>query len=362
MNRKRQKIRIILTLNFLEFCNFPELFYVYDVLERVYCDKNYATMDDNIALKWVSRNGHLNLVKHLVFKCGITNCKWNLATRYAARNGHYKVVVYLISKGFCKTNCEYVLRDAAGGGHLDIVKYLTKTFRIKLNYHCALRFAFREGHIHIVKYLVSVSEDIKFDIWSIKRAIINGHFNVIQYIFNRNISIFNIREEYINLSFKHNRSKILKLLWSKSDGSIPIPNTIFKSAVVNGNFKVLKYYFDCKTLCIEINFTFLEWTSKKSNFKIIDYIISKGWKITITADDLWNYYAYQYDTSILMNYILTMIAKYNVCQNHRMRDLISTCSNEKFAAYYLVMSKCNIIVHKGELILVLLLPVVLPCG
>jgi len=360
MNRKRQKIRTILTFNFLKFWNLPELFYIYDVFGRVYCNKEYVTMNDNIALKWVSRNGHLQLVKHLVCKGNISNCKWHLPTRYAARNGHLKIVSYLISKGFCcGVNVDIVLRDAAKYGQLGIVRYIINNYKIKISCHfnCnkTLSFAFREGHINIVKYLVTKGQNInKLDIWSIKCAITNGHYSVIQYIFDRNINTFNVCEEYINLAFKHNRSKILKLLCSKLRGEIFIDKQIFDSAIINGHFEVLKYYFDCNTSSsIEFNHTFLELASRKSNYKIIDYIISRGWKLTITAKNLWKFYISMFTSNTLFDYILNMITKYNVCQNNSIVDIISESSplNKRFVTYLLVISKCNIIVHEGKLVI-----------
>ena len=331
-----------------------------DVFKSVYCNKEYVTMNDNRALKWVSRNGHLQLVIHLVRKGDISNCKWHLPTRYAARNGHLKIVSYLISKGFCcgvNVNVDIVLRDAAKYGQFDIVKYIINNYKIKISCHfnCnkTLSFAFREGHINIVKYLVTKGQNInELDIWSIKCAITNGHYSVIQYIFDRNINTFNIHEEYINLAFKYNSSKILKLLCSKLRGQIHIDKQIFDSAVINGHFEVLKYYFDCNTSSsIEFNHTFLELASRKSNYEIIDYIISRGWKLTITAKNLWDFYMNIFRSNTLFDYILNMITKYNVCPNHHMLDIISVYKGKNYAAYCLVVNDYNIIVHKGKLVI-----------
>ena len=79
------------------------------------------------AIRWASKNGHLEVVKYLASKevgCD-PKANDNMAIRWASENGHLEVVKYLVSLG-CdpKTGNNYAIRCASENGHLEVVKYL----------------------------------------------------------------------------------------------------------------------------------------------------------------------------------------------------------------------------------------------
>ena len=86
------KIKLIFTLNFIEFLNIPEVFYEYGVFKQVHCCKRFITPDDNWATRWASENGHLEVVKYLVSKGSDVTARNNYAVRWASHNGHLELV------------------------------------------------------------------------------------------------------------------------------------------------------------------------------------------------------------------------------------------------------------------------------
>ena len=84
-------------------------------------------VDDDYALSWAARNGHLDVVKFLVEKGADIHADGDYALRLAAENGYLDVVKYLVENRaniYAKDN--YALRLAAKNGHLDVVKYLVR--------------------------------------------------------------------------------------------------------------------------------------------------------------------------------------------------------------------------------------------
>jgi 3-polyprenyl-4-hydroxybenzoate decarboxylase len=83
------------------------------------------TTDDNYALKWVAKHGHLNIVKYLVSQGADISARDNTPVIWASSNGHLEVVKYLVSQGAdIAANDNYAIRWASNYGHLDVVKYL----------------------------------------------------------------------------------------------------------------------------------------------------------------------------------------------------------------------------------------------
>ncbi len=92
---------------------------------------------DNLAFRWTSENGHLEVIKFLVNK-GLTlediRSGDNDALKYTSYHGHLEVVKYLINKGLnikdIRSDNNFALINASKFRHLDVVKYLEETIKI----------------------------------------------------------------------------------------------------------------------------------------------------------------------------------------------------------------------------------------
>jgi len=72
-----------------------------------------------------AKNGHLDVVKHLVENGADVHAAGDEALGWAAESGHLDVVKYLIENGAdVHADDDYVLGWASRNGHLDVVKYL----------------------------------------------------------------------------------------------------------------------------------------------------------------------------------------------------------------------------------------------
>ena len=119
--------------------------------------------NNNYALRWASRYGHLDVVKYLVENSADVKTNNNSAVRLASEYGHLDVVKYLVENGAdIKANNNYAVRIASKNGHLDVVKYLVENGAdLKADNNSAVGWASRNGHLDVVKYLVENDADIK---------------------------------------------------------------------------------------------------------------------------------------------------------------------------------------------------------
>lgn len=123
--------------------------------------KKYITDDNkNSLLERVSQNGHLELVKYLVEKCGANvRSGDDSAVRCASYTGHLEIVKYLVEKcgADVRSGGDSAVRWASVYGHLELVKYLVEKcgadFRSENDW--AVQFASTNGHLEVVKYLIN---------------------------------------------------------------------------------------------------------------------------------------------------------------------------------------------------------------
>ena len=141
--------------------------------------------DKDLALKWASKNGHLDIVKYLVEIGASVHSQHDWALIEASHYGHLEVVKYLVKEGAnIHSQHDRALINASGNGHLDIVKYLVKEGANihGLNDH-ALILASENGHLDIVKYLVENGADIHAgNDEALRWASQKGHLEVFNYL------------------------------------------------------------------------------------------------------------------------------------------------------------------------------------
>lgn len=189
--------------------------------------------DDNYAIQWASRNGHLDIVKYFINNTaasGTHTPTWelhnyelktvqrvnnqfpnidpaanhNCAIRWASMNGHLEVVKYLISiqPKFPMINPgaaqNWAIHYASKKGHLEVVKYLISirpefpTIDPAAYDNYAIKCASENGYLEVVKYLISIQpqfpgiDPAADNNYAIRFAASNGHLEVVKFL----ISIF----------------------------------------------------------------------------------------------------------------------------------------------------------------------------
>ena len=81
--------------------------------------------DNDYALRWASKYGHLPVVEVLVKAGADVNAAHDLALRWASRYGHLAVVEFLVKAGAnVHADNDYALRWASKYGHLPVVEFL----------------------------------------------------------------------------------------------------------------------------------------------------------------------------------------------------------------------------------------------
>jgi len=124
--------------------------------------------EDNKAFRIACLHGHLEVLKWLVDKFGLTvmdvRCNENWAFRIACLHGHLEVAKWLVDKfrltiEDVRSLDNYAFRLACSHGHLEVAKWLVDIFGLTIDDvrcldHEAFRYACQYGHLNILHYLI----------------------------------------------------------------------------------------------------------------------------------------------------------------------------------------------------------------
>ena len=110
--------------------------------------------DNDYALHWASKYGHLSVVEFLVKAGANVHANNNEALRWASEYGHLPVVEFLVKAGANVADNDYALRWASEYGHLPVVEVLVKAgANVHADKDYALRWASKYGHLPVVEFL-----------------------------------------------------------------------------------------------------------------------------------------------------------------------------------------------------------------
>ncbi len=158
-------------------------------------------IDNDIPLRYASRNGYLDIVKFLVENGANINANNDYALGGASENGYLDIVKFLVENGAnINANNDYALGCASRNGYLDIVKFLVENgANVRASDDYALRYASENGHLSIVKLLVKNGANIHArDDHALRYASENGHLPVFRFLVKKGARI----HKYINSSVK----------------------------------------------------------------------------------------------------------------------------------------------------------------
>ena len=173
---------------------------------------------NDYALRWASKNGHLEVVKYLISNNANIHANDDLALRVASENGHLEVVKYLVTNGAnIHAQNDVALRLASLNGYLEVVKYLVSNgANIHANDESALRWASRNGSLEIVKYLVSNGANIHADDdYALGEASMHGHLDIVKYLVEQGANIHARNDEALRLASMKGYLEVVKYLKSQ---------------------------------------------------------------------------------------------------------------------------------------------------
>ena len=143
--------------------------------------------NNNYAIKWASKNGHLEIVKLLLQDKRVDpSANNNYAIKWASKNGHTEVVKLLLEDPRVDPSdyYNYAIRYASDNDHVEVVKLLLQDKRVDPSDmdNNAIRLASENGHTEVVKLLlqdkrVDPSDD---DNYAIRYSSANGHVEVVK--------------------------------------------------------------------------------------------------------------------------------------------------------------------------------------
>jgi ankyrin repeat protein len=166
-------------MSLTDFCKKGDLDNVKRLVEIEEVD---ITTDDNIAIKWASENGHLEVVKYLVSK-GADIIYPDGELLGACANGHLEVAKYLLDIGV-DVKCYAMIGMVCEANQIEILKFLVKNGADVTSEGCwALISSASSGHLSITKYLVEVGSDVTTKgNRAIALAKYYGHLEVVKYL------------------------------------------------------------------------------------------------------------------------------------------------------------------------------------
>jgi ankyrin repeat protein len=115
---------------------------------------------NNYALKWVSENGHTEVVRLLLEYKANVHVNNNYALRYSSENGHIEIVRLLLEKGEANVYADnnYPLRWVSDRGHTGVVRVLLENgANVHARDNCALILSSQNGDTGLVKLFLSKS-------------------------------------------------------------------------------------------------------------------------------------------------------------------------------------------------------------
>ena len=205
--------------------------------------------DNDLALRWGSKNGYLEIVRYLTEKGADIHVFDDLALRWGSREGHLDVVKYLTEKGAdIHAEEDAALRWASDEGHLEVVKYLTEQGAdVHADNDYSLRRASESGHLEVVKYLVEHEADIHaYDDWPLREASKNGCLEVVRYLVEHGADIH-----------------------AENDQSL-------KGASANGHLEVVEYLTEHGADIHADNNFALRWARQEGHLDVVEYLESFG--------------------------------------------------------------------------------------
>ena len=139
------------------------------------------SVDDNLAIKKSSENGHENIVKYLIQKGVDPSIDDNYLIKIASLNGHLKVIEVLLNDQ--RVNPSDSLSLATQNNHLDVVDRILIDDRVNPatdNNH-AVRAASYLGHLNILNRLLEDPQTNPSDLNNnaLEAAIAEGHLKIV---------------------------------------------------------------------------------------------------------------------------------------------------------------------------------------
>lgn len=152
-------------------------YYIEDLRKINLADVNNTLIDS-------SKNARLDHVIIAINNGANINTKHNLAIRYASSKGHLNIVKYLVSLEKTDIHLNDALKSASYAGNLDMIKYLiSQGADVQTQDNYSVKYASKNGHLNVVKYLVSVGANIHVNNnEAVRLANENARFEVIDYL------------------------------------------------------------------------------------------------------------------------------------------------------------------------------------
>ena len=196
------------------------------------------------ALRWASRNGHLEVVKYLTEIGANIHADNDSALRLASSNGQSDVVKYLIGHAAdIHAQTDYSLRLASKNGHLDIVKYLLKnSANIHAQHDEALTLASENDHLEVVRYLVEHGADIHaLNDTALISASSNGHLEIVKYLTEQGANIHTMDDGALRLASENGHLEVVKYLTEHGANIHAGDDDALIRAQESGHLEVVKY-------------------------------------------------------------------------------------------------------------------------
>ena len=171
--------------------------------------------DDDYALRWSAKNGHLDVIKYLIEKGANVHAGDDYALQWCANNGHLNIIKYLVEYGAdIHAVDDAALRFSAINGHLDVIKYLIESgANIHAENDAALRHSARNGHSNVVKYLIEKGADVHADDnYALRYCAKNGELNIIKYLIEKGANAHD--DVALRLSAENNHHDVHEFLKS----------------------------------------------------------------------------------------------------------------------------------------------------
>jgi ankyrin repeat protein len=229
-----------------------------------------VTSNDNAAIVGAARNGHIDVLKYLVFRGGHLS---DISVWFATRGGHMNILTYANSQGFDLMYDGCTLLTAASlGGHVDVFEYLLEKGLKIGDQEDELVINAIHSHnidffIHLVKNYVPIFKDIDA---ILEAAAGMGVLTLLQFIVAKYI------KDYVIMV--HN-NHLDALLSTRIDKDTLIQRLLI-AATANDHEHVLEYFIAQSVDIKPYEDILLRVAAEEGNIRTLKFLLNNGLNIT----------------------------------------------------------------------------------
>lgn len=269
-----------------------------------------TTKNDTYLVRKIAANGHLNMIKYLIFQ-DISLLDDIFVTRHASNRGHLKILQYLFLQGAnIRVYDSFSVKWAFGTGSVDIIKFLTyhnvtvidhiyifttickygylelakflvfHSINIRVNHYSILQIAAKHGHLDMVRFLIYQGVNNKYDLnYALEYASKHGHLEIVYFLVSMGTDMTG-NDIVIQQAANNGHSHIIRFLIFHGINVMANDNFAVRYACIRGYMNIVQFLISQGADLSACDNFVIRYVSEYNHLEIVKFIILQGLDIT----------------------------------------------------------------------------------